>query len=370
MQGVLGRIPWSLLLAVAGLLAMGVVVLQDPGGESDAATRQIVWISLAIPAMGLAAWIPYRFWKPWSPVLYAGTLLLLILVLFLPARHGSHRWVPLGVFSVQPSEFAKLSFVLALANHLMHQHRHRTLRGLSVPLMLAIVPVFLILKEPDLGTAMLFLPVLFAMLLAAGARLRHLAGAVVVAALLSPGLWMVMSAEQKSRVTALFTQEDGGPPPKGDGYHLHQSKQVIALGAVWGSAVHGPVVSDPFAYHLPAARTDFVFCLSAERWGLPGVGLLLGMYLLIFVRGLQIAAATREPFGRLVAVGVVTLIAGQVLINTGMTVGLMPITGLTLPLVSYGGSSLLGTCLAVGLLINVAVRPGYEVTGGCFRFDA
>jgi rod shape determining protein RodA len=183
-----------------------------------------------------------------------------------------------------------------------------------------------------------------------------------------PALWTQMSAEQKSRITTLFAQSDVGPAPRGDGYHLHQSKQVLALGGTWGSDVTGMLVADPLAYHLPAARTDFIFCLIGERWGLPGTLSLLAVYVLLFARGLMIAAGTQEPFGRLIAVGIVALIASQLVINTGMTVGLMPITGLTLPLVSYGGSSLVTVCIALGLLMNIALRPGYEMSGEPFRF--
>ncbi len=179
-----------------------------------------------------------------------------------------------------------------------------------------------------------------------------------------------MSAEQKSRVVTLFTQQDGGPAPRGDGYHLHQSKQVLAFGGPWGSEWAGMTMNDPLAYHLPAGRTDFIFCLIGERWGLLGTLSVMLLYALLFARGLAIAGATREPFGRLLAVGIVTLLAAQTIINTGMTVGLMPITGLTLPLVSYGGSSLLATCAALGLLLNIGLRPGYEIAPEPFRFSA
>ena len=142
------------------------------------------------------------------------------------------------------------------------------------------------------------------------------------------------------------------------------------LGGVWGSEIDGMLLDDPSAYHLPAARTDFVFCLVGERFGLVGCAAVLTLYLVLLACGLRIAAATREPFGRLLAVGIVAMLATQTAINSGMTVGLMPITGMTLPLVSYGGSSLLATAIALGLLINVAIRPGYEVTVEPFRFAA
>src|SRR5690606_22394280 len=153
---------------------------------------------------------------------------LLVLVYFMPAVNGAHRWIPLGIANLQPSELAKLTFIMAVGHSLMHRSSYRRLTGLLIPFLLALIPMALILREPDLGTSLLFLPVLFALLLAAGARWQHLLLICLLGAAVLPGLWMGMSAEQKSRVTALFTQRDGGPAPTGDGYHLHQSKQVLA----------------------------------------------------------------------------------------------------------------------------------------------
>lgn len=365
------RLPWVIVACAVGLMIAGLAGIAR-GDElvSGAALRerQLVWVLIGVSAMIATSWVPYRLFKPWSVPLFAGSLLSLIAVYFMPARNGAHRWIPLGVADVQPSELAKLTYIMALAHYLMYRRNYRRLTGLIVPFLLTLLPVVLILREPDLGTSLLFLPVLYAMLFAAGARAKHLIAVALLGAMALPVLWTQMSLEQKSRITTLFLQQDGGPAPRGDGYHLHQSKQVLALGGTWGSDVTGMPLDDPVAYHLPAARTDFIFCLIGERWGLPGTLGLLAIYLLLFARGLMIAASTREPFGRLIAVGIIALIAAQLIINTGMTVGLMPITGLTLPLVSYGGSSLVTLCIALGLLMNIALRPGYEVTGEPFRF--
>jgi cell division protein FtsW (lipid II flippase) len=166
----------------------------------------------------------------------------------------------------------------------------------------------------------------------------------------------------------LFTQVDSGPNPLGDRYHQHQSKLVIALGGVWGSELAGMPVDDPAAYRLFAGQTDFIFCWVCERWGLWGGLLTLMLFGALFWRGLAIAGATREPFGRLVAVGITTQLAAQTLINAGMTVGLMPVAGITLPLLSYGGSSLLSTAAGLGLVINIGLRPGYEIGNEPFAF--
>ncbi len=365
------RLPWTILfctvsLAVCGL--SGIAHGDALSGRGEFFDRQLVWLVISIPSMLAATLVPYHLIKRNSYLLFGLSLVLLLAVYFFPAHNGSRRWIPLGLMNFQPSELAKLAYILALARYLMYRANYRNLTGLLIPFLLSLVPLALILREPDLGTAMLFLPVLYAMLFAAGARTSHLVSIACLGIAVLPVLWMGMSAEQKSRVVTLFVQQDAGRAPSGDGYHLHQSKQVIALGGIWGSQITGMTVDDPHAYHLPAARTDFIFCMIGERWGLAGCSVMLALYLFLFARGLAVAASTREPFGRLIAVGIVALLAAQTIINTGMVVGLMPITGLTLPLASYGGSSLLFTCVAIGLLMNVAMRPGYQMTGEPFRF--
>ena len=364
-------VPWLLVASVVALLSLGLTGIARGdvlAGSGNFFARQTVWIVLSVPAFCVAAMVPYRRLRTLSYPLFLGSLVLLVLPYFFPARNGAHRWIPLGPVFLQPSELMKLTFIMAVGHYLMYRDNYRRLTGLLVPFLMTVVPVGLILREPDLGTSLVFLPVLFGMLFAAGARPRHLAFVGLLGAASLPLLWAGMSAEQQSRVVMLFQQRDGGPVPPGDGYHLHQSKQFLALGGVWGSEISGMPLDDPLAYHLPASRTDFAFCLVGERWGLAGCLLTLLLYLILFGSGLRIAATTREPFGRLLAVGIVVLLASQAIINTSMTVGLLPITGLTLPLMSYGGSSLLATSIALGLLMNVGIRPGYEVAPEPFRF--
>jgi cell division protein FtsW (lipid II flippase) len=269
---------------------------------------------------------------------------------------------------VQPSEFAKIGFVLALARYLMYRESYRHLLGLLAPLALALLPMLLILKEPDLGTSLVFLPVLFAMLFAAGAKRSHLALLLAMAVAVLPLLWSQMSREQKSRITALAEQTRPDQRPTEDGYHLHRAKQVLALGGWTGSFFAGEATPDSGAYFVPESHTDAIAVILGERFGLLGWALLLMLFWLLLWRALAVAQATREPFGRMVAIGIGTLLATQVLVNTGMLVGLLPITGLALPLVSYGGSSLLANSLALGLVLNIGMRPGYEVTNEPFRF--
>jgi len=367
----LRRVPWTIVCCTVALIAIGVSAIargDELTSGMDFRSRQMMWVMLVVPVIFVAATVNYRDVARYSLILFGISVLLLLAVYLFRPINGARRWIPLGFFNFQPSEVAKLAFIFALASYLRYRENYRRLTGLLVPFAITLVPLGLILKEPNLGTALLFLPVLYAMLFAAGARPRHLISIALLGVAVLPVLWMGMSAEQQSRITALFLQTDGGPVPTGDSYHLYQSKQVLALGGIWGSQVSGEAIDDPYAYHLPEGRTDFIFCLVGERWGMVGCLTTLLLYLILFARGLMIAASTREPFGRLLAVGIVALLATQTAINTGMTVGLTPITGITLPLMSYGGSSLLATGTAIGLLINVGMRRSYEIAGEPFRF--
>ena len=368
----LRQLPWTIVISAIALMMAGLLGIArgDELSGGQLRDRQLMWVMLSLPSMFLATFVPYRRLKPISYPLFLVSLVFLVGVFFTRPINGARCWIPLGFMNFQPSELAKIAYILSLAHYLMYRENYRRLLGLLFPFFLTLVPLGLILAEPDLGSALLFVPVLFAMLFASGARPRHLLLVMLVGVAISPLLWMKLNAEQKSRIVSVFRQQDGGETPRGDGFHLHQSKRVLALGGVWGSAAVGMPTDQPRAYSLPAARTDFIFCLIGEHYGLIGCCFVLFLYVMLFARGLWIAASTREPFGRLVAVGIVSLLAAQTIINTGMTVGLMPITGITLPLMSYGGSSMLFTCLALGVLMNIGMRPGYEIANDPFRFKS
>ena len=366
------RLPWSIVVCTTLLIGLGWLgiarfeELTDGGGRL--LQRQIAYSVLALLAL-LGVSLPnYRILCRFSYALFLFALAMLVAVYFFPPINQANRWIRLGPIGLQPSELAKVTFVLALAQYLMYRENYRRLRGLAAPLALTLVPVLLILKEPDLGTAMVFLPVLFVMLFAAGARRKDLAWMVVAGLLTLPLLWTQMSFDQKSRITALFDQPPPDRQPGDDTRQLYQAKRMRALGGVWGSFFTGQPTDDLTAYYLPEAENDFIFCVVGERLGLPGTALILILFAVLVWRGLAIAAETREPFGRLLAVGVTALLAVEVLINTGMTVGLLPVKGFSLPFISHGGSGLLTHAVAIGLLLNVGLRPGYEVTNEPFRY--
>jgi len=366
------RLPWSLVVAALMLISLGLLsiarVEELSGGSGRYLHQQMAFSAIAIATMFLLTIPNYRGLVQWSYAIFVFSLLLLAAVYFRPPVNEARRWLRLGPFGIQPSEFAKVAYVLALARYLMYRENFRRLRGLLGPLAITLMPVFLILKEPDLGTSAVFLPVFFMMLFAAGAKRSDLACIIVAGLLTLPLLWTQMSDYQKTRVVSLFDQPAAGSQPSKEAYQLYQAKQMRAMGGVWGSFVTGQLTDDPTAYRLPEAQSDFIFCVVGERFGLPGMALLLGLYGWIVWRGLSIAAETREPFGRLLAIGIAALFAVEVLIHTGVTVGLLPVTGLSLPMVSHGGSGLLAHAIALGLLLNIGLRPGYEVANEPFRW--
>lgn len=365
-------LPWLIALCIAALIGLGLTGIargDELAGSSQFYAKQLIWVGLAGCVLLVVNLFNYRTLARFSLPLFGTAVVLLCVVFLFRPINGARRWIPLGFMSFQPSEVTKLAYIIALASYLRFRENYRRMSGLAAPFAMTLLPMALIYKEPNLGTCLLFLPVLFAMLFTAGARPRHLVAVILLGTCLTPVLWLGMSREQRSRVSAMVLQRDGaGHDVHDDGDHLHRAKRVIALGQTWGSEIGEPLVDDPAAYYVPEARTDFVFCMIAERWGFVGCCATLCLYAALYGQGLLIAAATRDPFGRLLAVGIVTLFATQTIINTAMTVGLMPITGITLPLLSYGGSSLATTCLALGLLMNIGLHQGYEMRGQPFRF--
>lgn len=368
------RLPWTLLVLTVMLMIIGCFAIarsdELSGGEGQFVWRQLIWTCLAATGMLLVTLPSYRMLSRISYAFLAVTLVLLVAVYFTTPVNGSHRWLRFGPIGLQPSELAKVAFVMSLSCWLMNRNNYRSLGGLLLPLLITLMPVVLILREPDLGTALVFFPVLFSMLFAAGARRRDLVTIATVGLLCVPLLWTQMTREQKSRVTAVLAPAAADSRPDADGYHLFRAKQTLVAGGLWGTLVTGESEVDPHLYLVPAVATDSILCVVSERTGLWGVAIVFTLYGLLVFNCLRVASRTNEPFGRLLAVGVAALIAVQVTINTAMLVGLLPITGLSLPLLSYGGSGLLAHCLALGLVMNVGLRPGYEVSGESFRFKA
>lgn len=372
--------------------------------------KQLLFSILALAALTAVTFFDYRRLGPFSYALYGLGLFLLALLIvakilrsrfgieipFIEPRNGAYCWIQFKVggstlFQVQPSEFTKIAFILALAYYLQFRKNYRTLIGLVGPFALTLLAMVLILLEPDLGTVILMMPILFAMLFAAGAKAKHLILILCLAALSSPFLWLFMKDYQRMRVSSVLLQNPRvyqaahdnprlarllvGKPERiyewrrNQGYQLLHSKQAVASGGLTGYGfARGPYLQDDF-FTLPEKHNDFIFSIIAHQFGLLGCAVTLGLYGVLIAAGLQIAHRNTDPFGRLVAVGVTSMFAFQTLITTSMTLGLMPITGLTLPFVSYGGSSLISSFIALGLLNSIGKHRPFSVAKKPFEFS-
>jgi len=388
----------TVILCGIGLLS---IYLGEPGG-ADGGSRALHQGTYVIASIAIMLWVCVVDYRRWGPIAYpafVATLVLLGLLVAakalnreLPMIHpinGAWRWIDLGAFQLQPSEFAKITYVMALAWYLRYRTNYRTLVGLLWPLGLTLLPMFLILKEPDLGTVLLLLPVFFAVLLVAGAKRWHLAGLVIMCVGAAPALYYTMHDYQRMRVLGAVLQSESARTwlldhpralsvlqvttaqvaqwQKDEGYQLDRSKATLATGGVLGI---GDEDADCMRYgFLPEWHTDFIFAVIGHRWGLIGCGLVLVCYGVILVAGCHIAAATNEPFGRLLAAGAVVLLVTQAAINVGMANGLLPVAGLTLPFVSYGGSSLTANGAIMGLLLSIGVRRPIVLAPEPFIFE-
>ncbi|MEM1353631.1 MAG: FtsW/RodA/SpoVE family cell cycle protein [Planctomycetota bacterium] len=370
----------ALLLILIGITAIG-TVNDDLASVQGKRWLPIAFIALACAILPNPRWLGHMAY----PMLGLAIALLVFVILpfvprsIVPVRNGSTAWINLGFMYFQPSEMAKVAFILSLAWYLRYRENHRTLKGLLIPFVIMFVPVILILKEPDLGSALLFAPTLFVMLAAAGAKLRHLAallgiGLAAVAlniaiVLFAPPSMQVLQDHQRVRIEAMYYQVIGdNRMVKDEGYQQDVAMRMVAAGGVTGyGADHSRTIIE---YNkLPFDYNDMIYPVIVNRWGMLGGWAVLGLYIVLVGSILLVAARSRDPFARLSCVGFAGIIFTQASINIAMTVGLMPITGITLPLISYGGSSLLFTFVMIGLVINFAARRPQMLARPSFEFD-
>lgn len=296
----------------------------------------------------------YRGLQQYGKKLYIINLLMLLAVMFFGhAALGAQRWIQIGPVSLQPSEFSKLIMIICLAAVL--ESRIGALNRLRdlIPVAIYIgIPFVLVLKQPDLGTSLVFMAIFFGMVIACGIRWRILVGIIMAGLASFPILWKFVFKEyQKTRLTVFL---DPNIDPLGSGYHIIQSKIAIGSGMLFGKGIFQGTQSQ--LNFLPENHTDFIFAVVGEEFGFVGAVILLMLYLIVMMRGIKIAKESADMFGRLLAVGITSMLAFHVLVNVGMTTGIMPVTGIPLPLMSYGVSALTTDILAIAILLNINMR--------------
>lgn len=351
---------WVLLLVLLFLAAISITnlysatyAIRDVGG-SQVFTKQIYWFLIGFFVFLLMTTFNYYVLERVAYPIYFISVLLLIVVLFAgKVTSGSQRWLPLGPVSFQPSELAKIAILMVLAKFFSEKGggREYRLRDLWQPFLLIGIPSALILKEPDLGTALLLSLVSLSVILFVKVYWKSLVILVISALSLAPFIWFNLKQYQQMRILT-FVRPD--MDPLGSGYHINQSKIAIGSGLFWGK---GFLKGTQTRLHfLPEQHTDFAFSVLAEEWGFAGVLILLSLYLFLILWGLNIAKDSKDKFGSIMAVGIVAIIFWQVTINVAMVIGLLPVVGIPLLLFSYGGSSLISTMAAMGLLMNISMR--------------
>ncbi|MBL0926458.1 MAG: FtsW/RodA/SpoVE family cell cycle protein [Phycisphaerales bacterium] len=386
---------WLAVLSSLGLAALGVYGIHitegltaDAGGLSDFASKQLAYLAAGLVAATVATVWHFRWWCFYRWALAAATLAMLVFLL-LPGvpesivrpRNGARAWIDLGPINFQPGELAKFVFVLLAAGYLRFRENHRRLIGLIPPALIAFVPIGLIVVQPDLGMALLFLPTLVFMLIAAGARLSHLIATAAMGVAFAAAIVLISFAAaqndqypllrkyQLARIQAVVDQIKGDTRHVQDrGFQGRQALTLVGAGGIVGQRESVSRAQLKFN-ELPERRNDMIFAVLANRFGFFGVAALLGLYLLWVAGAMLVSAASKDPFGRLVCVGFAAIIAVQMGINIGMTLGILPITGLTLPFVSYGGSSMIVGMLMTGLVLNIGLRRPDYLWRLSFEFD-
>ena len=345
----------SVVIGCIGLATLySAVTAEAPAPQKILFFKQLIWFAIGLAAMVVSFMFNYKLLDRWAQSIYTICILLLICVLvFGKYIGGSKRWLILGPISIQPSELVKIAVIAVLARYFSKDAYTRgfTLRELIRPFILTMIPILLIVKQPDLGTAMVIVLIAGTMTVFVKIERRSLISLIVSCSIIIPMIWFFLKEYQKQRILVFL---DPDRDPLGAGYHIIQSKIAIGSGMIGGKGfLKGTQNALSF---LPEEHTDFIFSVLAEEWGFLGSIVLILLFLVLIFWGLNIAIACREPFGTILAVGITAMIFWQVFINIGMAMGLMPVVGVPLPFISYGGSSALTIAIGIGLLLNVSMR--------------
>ena len=349
------HIDWALIGAVGAICAIGLAMIYSTtGGAGSVYWTQVYALGLGAMALVLCLTFDYRSLADKSHFFYLAMVIALVGVLFFGAvRGGSRRWLDLGAFNLQPSEFAKATLALMLAKMLGEERRSAlTNTDLAIAIVLTLVPFLAIARQPDLGTAVTLLPILLVVAFVAGMPMRYVYTMVLLAVLAAPIAYKFgLQDYQRERISTFL---DPAQDPRGAGYQQIQARITVGSGGVWGKGyLEGTQGQLRF---LPVAHNDFIFSVLAEEQGLVGVLVALGLYLFVILRALDAARLAKDRLGAYLVLGVLSSFTFQVVYNITMSAGLAPVKGLTLPLMSYGGSSMIATLAGFGLILNVRMR--------------
>ena len=353
------HIDWALVISILALCTLGVVMIysttSDPtrGTTSRLFLTQLYAILIGLVAMVVMMTFDYRTFTDKSHIIYIALLGLLVYVMFFGmVQMGARRWIPLRVFNLQPSEFAKIGIALVLAKFFGEHRGAPTWTDLAIAGAFTAIPFLLIVKEPDLGTAVTLLPVFVAVAYLAGMRMRILGILALSALVAAPIAWkFAMKDYQKQRISTFL---DPSQDAKGAGYQQIQARVTVGSGGLTGKGFRQGTQGQ--LRFLPVAHNDFIFSVLAEEQGFAGVLVALGLYLFVILRTLEAARLAKDRLGSYLVLGVLASFTFQVVYNITMSAGLAPVKGLTLPLMSYGGSSMIATLAGFGLVLNVRMR--------------
>jgi rod shape determining protein RodA len=350
-----GLLGVTLLLAVFGFLTLySATAMVSNESHKLIYIKQIIWFCGGFVVMIMAFMINYKSLDRWADIVYVFCIFLLLSVLvFGKLVAGSRRWLILGPFTIQPSELAKITIIIVLAKYYSTAASPKGLefKELFKPLVYTGIPFALIVNQPDLGTAMLLAFIAIAMTIFVKIERKTFYGLLGSGMVCIPMLWFILKDYQKKRVLTFLNPDSD---PLGAGYHIIQSKIAIGSGMITGKGyLEGTQNALSF---LPEQHTDFIFSVLAEEWGFLGAAFLLFLFFILIFWGLKIAHRSKDPFGTMLAFGIASMIFFHVFINIGMVMGLMPVVGAPLPLISYGGSSMVTIMISIGLLMNVSIR--------------
>ena len=356
---ILKNIEWGILVCTILLIAIGLVALfsATQNSDYDELKKQILWLAVSVPVMICIILIDYDWLKKISPILYGISLLLLIAVLFTEPINGASSWFEIGPFSFQPAEFAKIVVILFTADVIVKLQKKgkdeiNRFWKLGLILLTVAVPVLLIIKQPDYGTAFAFLVALIFMLFVAGIQKKYIIiSALLVAILVPVAYFWILPEHAKSRIDVYLNPD---LDPRGAGYNIIQSKLAIGAGQIFGMGLlKGNQTQLGYLY---PKTTDFIFAVIGEELGFIGGAAVIILYIILVVKAIKVAKTAKDDAGSYIAAGIAGIFFFHMLENIGMTMGLLPITGIPLPFVSYGGSSLLTNLILIAILLNISGR--------------